>query len=99
MGVWFGAGGGGVGSMQALLLGEVITHNFGITVYCTYLQIRTADLSCSVCFGSILFLVESFTFFCLRIIIVYYHTKNQKKRKFKQRIKLNYNVYVNFLVG
>ena len=58
MGVWFGAGGGGgVGSMQALLLGEVITHNFGITVYCTYLQIRTADLSCSVYFGSILFLV------------------------------------------
>lgn len=54
--VW-GGGGGGVGSMQALLLGEVITHNFGITVYCTYLQIRTADLSCSVCFGSILFLV------------------------------------------
>ena len=57
MGVWFGGGGGGVGSMQALLLGEVITHNFGITVYCTYLQIRTADLSCSVYFGSILFLV------------------------------------------
>ena len=56
--VWGGGGGGGgVGSMQALLLGEVITHNFGITVYCTYLQIRTADLSCSVCCGSILFLV------------------------------------------
>ena len=54
--VWGGGGGGG-GSMQALLLGEVITHNFDITVYCTYLQIRTADLSCSVCFGSILFLV------------------------------------------
>ena len=33
----------------------------------------------------------NFIFFCLKVIIIHYHTQKQKKRKFKPRIKLNHN--------
>ena len=33
-------------------------------------------------------------FFCLKLIIIYYHTPKQKNIKFKPRIKLNHNIYM-----
>ena len=35
----------------------------------------------------------NFTFFCFKLIIIYYHTQKQRKIKFKPRIKLNHNIY------
>ena len=34
----------------------------------------------------------NFIFFCLKLIIIHYHTQKQKKIKFKPRIKLNHNI-------
>ena len=36
----------------------------------------------------------NFIFFCLKLIIIHYHTQKQKKIKFKPRIKLNHNTYI-----
>ena len=37
----------------------------------------------------------NFIFFCFKIIIIHYHTQKQKKIKFKPRMKLNHNMYIN----
>ena len=34
-----------------------------------------------------------FIVFCFKLIIIHYHTQNQKKIKIKPRIKLNHNIY------
>ena len=36
----------------------------------------------------------NFIFFCFKLIIIHYHTQKQKKIKFKPRIKLNHNIYI-----
>ena len=35
----------------------------------------------------------NYLFFCFKLIIIHYHTQKQKKRKFKPKIILNYNIY------
>ena len=40
-----------------------------------------------------------FIFFCLKLIIIHYHTQKQKERKIKPRIKLNHNICDEFLVS
>ena len=37
-----------------------------------------------------------FIVFCFKLIIIHYHTQNQKKIKIKPRIKLNHNIYKRF---
>ena len=37
----------------------------------------------------------NFIFFCFKFMIIYYHTQKRKKIKFKPRIKLNHNIYIN----
>ena len=39
-----------------------------------------------------------FNFFCLKLIIIHYHTQKQKERRIKPRIKLNHNIYNLFRV-
>ena len=58
-GGWGVGGGGGVVPCRHYrwVKGLHIVLVIFIKVYCTYLQIRTADLSCCVCCGSVLFLV------------------------------------------
>ena len=41
----------------------------------------------------------NFIFFCFKLIIIHYHTQNQRKIKFKPRIKLNHNMYNSFSEG
>ena len=36
---------------------------------------------------------STFIFFCLKLIIIHYHTQKQKEIKIKPRIKLNHNIY------
>ena len=36
-----------------------------------------------------------FIFFCFNLTVIHYYTQKQKKRKFKPRIKLNHNIYIN----
>ena len=33
-------------------------------------------------------------FFCFKLIIIHYHTQNEKKINFKPRIKLNHNIII-----
>ena len=33
---------------------------------------------------------------CFNLIIIYYHSEKQRKKKFKPRIKLNHNKYILF---
>ena len=40
-------------------------------------------------------LVLNFIFLCFKLIIVRYHTQNQRKTNFKPRVKLNHNIYLN----
>ena len=35
-----------------------------------------------------------FIFLCLKVIIIHYHTKNQRKIKLEPRIKLNHTIYI-----
>ena len=37
----------------------------------------------------------NFIFLCFKVIIIHYHTPKQRLKKFKPRIKLNYNIYIN----
>ena len=39
----------------------------------------------------------NFIFFCLKIVIVRYHTLKQKKRKVQPRMKLNHNINNNIM--
>ena len=38
----------------------------------------------------------NFISLCFKLIIIHYHTKKQKKIKFKLRINLNHNIYNNY---
>ena len=37
----------------------------------------------------------NFIFLCFKLIIIHYHTQNQRKTNFKARVKLNHNIYLN----
>ena len=37
----------------------------------------------------------NFIFLCFKLIIIHYHTQKQREIKFKPRIKLNHNIYIN----
>ena len=41
----------------------------------------------------------NFILFCVKHIIIHYHTQKQKKIKFKPRIELNHNRYIKILIG
>ena len=41
---------------------------------------------------------SNFIFLCFKLIIIHYNTQKHKKRKFEPRIKLNHNIYIQYMI-